>query len=232
MAERGTDEPRRRDFFDVFTSVSAFLSSVVIAGVALWVNSTYNERQQDMARSQADQNYQLGRVQTLAAFMPHLSTGGPSREAALYGITALGYPDLAVKLTQLEGSSERDVGDAIMRTAPASTAPAATRSPTQPAADRGELGWIYLGDYSSTDRRWTTSYLDFPVDASPADLVNRTLGVRERTGALNVRRGMPTDRGEFLPVTQVLQPNTRVRVLEVKPWLTTGYNWARVAPVS
>jgi len=222
---------QKRDAWDVFTSVSAFMSSVVIAGAALWVNSTYNDRQQEMARSQAAEQHQLGKIQALAAFMPHLSADNPTREAALFGIAALGYSDLALKLTQLRGPGEKDVADALMRTAPAS-APlvAAPAPPDRPAgATQEELGWVYVGDYSGVENRWTTWYLEFDPTVRPSALDGRTLAVRRQTGALNLRRGMPTDQGEFPPVTRSLAPGTRVKILEIRPWLTTSYIWARVA---
>ena len=67
----------------------------------------------------------------------------------------------------------------------------------------------------------------FPLE--PTTLVGQTLPVRSETGALNVREGMPTEQGAFPRVSRALSAGTRVRILEVRPWLTTGYQWARVS---
>lgn len=221
-------------FWDVFRTISTFLSTVVLGVVALWVNSTYNERQSIRAREAQQEQHQVGRVQALAAFMPHLSSTPETREVALFAISALGYPDLAIKLTQLrkpdEPGSGRDVADAIMRDAPAS-APLAgsTGEPPPSKTPTGDIGWVYLGDYSAEMNQWSTRYLDFPPRASPDSLPGQIYAVRAQTGALNVRVGMPTEQGEFLRIARALSPGVRVRILEVHPWLTTGYIWARVA---
>ena len=106
-------------------ALSTFLSSIVLGVVALGVNWSYNECQSIRAQEAQDQQQQLSRVQTLATFMPHLSSSKlETRKAALFGIAALGYPDLAIQVTQLHKADEpkfgRDVGDAIMREASAS----------------------------------------------------------------------------------------------------------------
>lgn len=219
---------KRRTFWDVLPALSTFLSTVVLGVVALVVNSSYSERQSIRAREAQEQQHQLNRVQTLAAFMPHLSSTQETREAALFGISLLGYPDLAIRLAQLhkpdKPQSGRDVGDTIMREASAS-APvrASTEEPvpaTQPAIK--EIGWVYLGNYSGG--KWSTQYLDF-ASAAPEKLVGQTYAT---TGPLNVRVGMPTEQGDFPRIIRALPPGERVRILELRPWLTTGYIWARV----
>lgn len=219
-----------RTFWDVLPSISTFFSSVVLGIVALVVNASYNERQSIRAADAQEQQRQLNKVQTLVAFMPHLSSNPETREVALFGISALGYPDLAIKLTQLHAAGDpqsgREVADAIMRDAPASAAAPVQPTPA-PSAAASELGWVYLGDFSG--ERWTTQYLDFPATTPPKSLVDQTYAVRAATGALNVRTGMPTDQGEFPRTTRALPAGSRLRILEVHPWLTTGYIWARVA---
>lgn len=222
-----------KTFWDVLPAISTFLSSVVLGVVALMVNASYTERQSVRAEEAQKQQRQLNQVQTLVAFMPHLSSSTPeTREAALFGISALGYTDLALKLTTLhqggDPQASRQVADAIMRDAPGSSdTTAATPQAAPGAATTRDLGWIYLGDYSAG--RWTTRYLDLAGNAAPTTLVGQTFAVRSETGALNVRVGMPTDQGEFPRISRALSPGTRVRILEVRPWLTTGYQWARVS---
>jgi hypothetical protein len=222
--------PKRRTW-DALPAISTFLSSVVLGAVALWVNSTYSERQSIRAREAQEQQQKLNRVQTLVAFMPHLSSTSETREVALFGIAALGYPDLALKLTQLRKSdtpqSGPNVADAIMRNASASVplqAPVDVSRPAKGTSD--EIGWVYLGNYSGG--QWSTQYLSFSSSTSPDSLVGQTHSVHAKTGALNVRVGMPTEQGEFLGITRTLPAGAKVRILEVHPWLTTGYIWARV----
>ena len=222
---------RGKTFWDVLPAISTFLSSVVLGIVALMVNASYSERQSLRAEEAQQQQRQLNQVQTLVAFMPHLSSSTPeTREAALFGISALGYTDLALKLTTLHQGNDpqagRQVADALMRDAPGSSEPAPTTEPAPSGAAAKNIGWVYLGDYS--DGRWTTRYLDFAPTATPASLQGRSFAVRSETGALNVRVGMPTDQGEFPRISRALAPGTSVQILEVRPWLTTGYQWARV----
>ena len=222
---------KRRTFWDVLPAISTFLSTVVLGVVALVVNSSYTERQSIRAQEAHEQQHQLNRVQTLAAFMPHLSSTQETREAALFGISLLGYPDLAIKLVQLQKTdkprSGRDVGDAIMRAASASAPVRASTEEQVPATQPAtkEIGWVYLGDYSGG--KWSTQYLDF-ASAAPDKLVGQTHAVRAAT-PLNVRVGMPTEQGDFPKIIKALPSGERVRILEVRPWLTTGYIWARVS---
>jgi len=221
-----------KSLWDVLPAISTFLSSVVLGVVALMVNASYTERQSVRAEEAQKQQRQLNQVQTLVAFMPHLSSATPeTREAALFGISALGYTDLALKLTTLHRADDpqagRQVADAIMRDAPGSPDAPAVEQQTPSAGTPSEMGWIYLGDYSAG--RWATRYLDFAGTVEPTTLVGQTLPVRSETGALNVREGMPTEQGAFPRVSRALSAGTRVRILEVRPWLTTGYQWARVS---
>lgn len=225
-------QSRKRTFWDVLPALSAFLSSVVLGVVALFVNASYNERQSLRAQEAQNQQHLLNKAQTLVAFMPHLSSTPEMREVALFGISALGYPDLAIRLTQLrrkdEPESARNVADAIMREAPASVSASATPAETVTSSKpTSEIGWVYLGNYSAGT--WSSQYLEFAKTASPDALIGQTFTVSGRTGALNVRVGMPTEQGEFLKVVKVLQPGQKVRILELHPWSSTGYMWARVA---
>ena len=170
--------------------------------------------------------HQLARVEALATFMPHLSGTSETREVALFAITTLGYSDLAVRLAQL--TADQDASDTIMRTASATIAPK-SKEIARTKTTVKELGWVYLGNYSTADKEWKTHYLGFDKFASPDSLEGEKFEVRLETGALNVRYGMPTDSGEFPAVISVLRPGANLQVLEIKPWLTTGYTWARVA---
>ena len=150
-----TNETDRRTFWDVLPAISTFLSSVVLGIVALMVNTSYAERQSNRAQKAQDQQRTLNKVQTLVAFMPHLSSSTPeTRETALFGISALGYSDLAIKLATLHQAADpragRKVADTFMRYAPGSPEPAAEPASRQAAGSVAPagIGWIYLGDYS------------------------------------------------------------------------------------
>jgi hypothetical protein len=93
--------------------------------------------------------------------------------------------------------------------------------------EEGE-GWAYLGHYVAGRNEWKTRYFDFNIDTDPQELEGKSITVRERTGALNVRAGMPTPEGAFRKVVDVLHPGTRANVHEVQEWQSTGYTWARI----
>lgn len=219
---------KKRDVWDIFGTVSLFLSSVVIGGAGLLINSSFNERESQRARELQNEQQRLAKVQTLSAFMTPLSGNKESREAALFAITALGYPELVLRLNQLR-KEDQATSDAIMRTAPASIAAQSATAIPRPMPTDKEIGWAYLGDYASPSNTWHTRYLDFGEQDKPDGLRDKTFGVRRETGSINVRYGMPTDSGEFLKVVKILKPGEKLRILEVRQWLTTGYTWARVA---
>ncbi len=225
------ENTKAKDLWDKLGSLSVFLSSVVLGIAGLYINSTFNERESERAVETQKEQQQIAKVQTLSSFMPHLAAGKEMREAALFAIAVLGYPELAVKLNSLR-NEDAATSDAIMRTAPASVASQLQEKQMRVfrmAAREEEIGWVYLGDYSSSGGSWNSRYLSFDPNARPPDLVNRIYGVRNETGAINVRRGMPSDAGEFMRVDTVLPPGSKLKVLETRQWLSTGYTWARVA---
>lgn len=217
-------------FWEGFKAISLFLSSVVLGFVALFVNSSFNERDSRRVDELERQRHSIAKVEALAVFMPHLSGGQQSREAALFGITALGYPELAIRLGGL--TDDQTASNAIMRIAPESLGSRLDLPVAEPsaAAELGD-GWVYLGDFSSAKGTWKTQYLTFTKNLKPDQLQNDTFSVRRETGALNLRKGMPTATAEFRRIIKALQPDTKVKILEVKPWLTTGFMWARIALV-
>jgi hypothetical protein len=91
-------------------------------------------------------------------------------------------------------------------------------------------GWAYLGDYRPAAQMWQTRYFEF-ADTLPVGAIapGTRLRVRVATGALNVRRGLPTDAGEFPDVIDVLREGTQVTIRELRPWLSSSYMWARIA---
>ena len=87
-------------------------------------------------------------------------------------------------------------------------------------------GWAYLGHFENG--RWVTQYFDFKDNDEPSSLVNTNQTVRKKTGALNVRRGMPDFVGRFPKVIDVLKVGSEVKIVEAKEWYTSGYMWAHV----
>jgi hypothetical protein len=89
-------------------------------------------------------------------------------------------------------------------------------------------GWAYLGTYDAKDQHWETRYFDFNLNIDPKTFVGKTLKVRNKTGALNVRNSMPNEWARFGRIIDVLKPGTEVEIKEVKAWSSTGYMWAQI----
>jgi hypothetical protein len=223
----GESENKKRDFWDKLSTFSIFLSSVVIGIAGLVINSSYNERESLRMKENAEKEHQIAKVQTLATFTPFLSGNKESKEAAVFAISILGYPELAIRISQLQQEDQK-TSDAIMRSAPQSIAPQLVAQFSPEKVLPKNTGWIYLGDYSVETGSWKTQYLNFDNREEPENLKNKSFAISRRTGAINVRAGMPTDAGEFLGIVKVLQPDLKVEVVEIKQWLTTGYTWAMV----
>jgi hypothetical protein len=94
-----------------------------------------------------------------------------------------------------------------------------------PRAIAPNEGWVYLGDYDA--KQWRSRYFDFPASATPAAVAGRTLRLSGTAPAMNVR-----DSPESFPGTgtgrDVLRTGDSVRVLEVRPWGATTFQWGRV----
>ena len=73
------------------------------------------------------------------------------------------------------------------------------------------------------EQRWQTRYFEFGNTDDPSSFPASVLTVREMTGAIYVRIGMPSLAGEFQRVQDVLKPPSQVQVRSVKEWYSTGY---------
>ena len=82
--------------------------------------------------------------------------------------------------------------------------------------------------YEETKKTWKTWYFDFGSSTDPNSLIGKTLKVREKTGSLNVREGMPTWSGQFQKVVDVLSPESETIINEIKEWSSSGYMWAQI----
>ncbi len=184
-------------------------------------------------------------MQSVEKFVPYLTTDDErKKEVALLVITTLASPEFATQFAKLNPSQgTQAAADRIMAGAAQTSqttqsvsvvvsvpqpAQQQERPPPVSAAAGTKRGWVYLGHYVASEKRWETRYFDFPVSADPASLVSSSPAVRSQTGNINVRLGMPTDSGAFPAVSEVLKPGVRVKVLSVTEWSYTGYMWAEV----
>ena len=178
-------------------------------------------------------------MQTVEKFVPYLTHEDEGKkEIALLIITTLGSPEFATQFVKLNPSKgTQAAADRIMASgaAPNETqSPAAVVSKALPPADvpgtqpSRKSGWVYLGHYDSQAKRWKTHYFNFADSAEPSTLRNTVQTVRDRTGDINVRVGMPTPTGQFPRVREVLKPNSPVKVRSIEEWYSTGYMWAEI----
>lgn len=91
------DHPK--DGWDKFSTVSTFLSGIIIGSIGIYATATYNARQLDDQALQQASELAVQRVQTVERFFPHLSSEKDNvRKAALETIAVLGDEQLAIKL--------------------------------------------------------------------------------------------------------------------------------------
>jgi len=221
---------KKKDIWDRFATLSTFLSTVVIAALGLYFTHVYNERQG--AREYQTRIYQtrILEMQTVEKFIPHLTGDEETKKVALLALTSLGSPEFAARFAKLNPSEGTEsAADVIMATAPSPVQQEVPAAVSSTEVTNKREGWAYLGHYVRGQRRWKTRYFDFTGNPVPDSLKNKTLKVWEKTGTLNVRTGMPTFSGSFPAVVDVLKPGSRVKVLEVKEWHSTGYMWARIS---
>jgi hypothetical protein len=90
--------------------------------------------------------------------------------------------------------------------------------------DRKKEGWVYIGDYEES--KWITRYYNFKLDTKPEKLLNSRLNPLYKRSP--IRSFMPSNEGSFGKVIGFLDANASVIILEVAPWSSTGYYWAKV----
>lgn len=222
------------------------VATVIIAGVGAWATSIYNARQA-----------QLQEMETVQKFFPYLVSDDPrlnamarhsikrvlrdkqlaqaliqdsvkiitEREATASPITSPSsrpvesFPQLKAKIMEpLTEKSTKSARKDMLKARPKAAKPDIKKVESE--------GWAYLGDFSNNE--WQTRYFDFPDTQDPNQLAGKTINVREQTGSLNVRLGMPTPGGEFPQIINVLRVGMTVTVKEVKNWQSTGYMWAKI----
>lgn len=219
---------KKKDIWDRLPVISTFLSTVVIAAFGSYFTYTYNERQGIRDTQTEQYKTKILEMQTIEKFIPHLTKNEKSKEYALIAITILGNPELATKFAQLSPSEGSELAtDMIMRSAPASDQ-RMLPDLFKAAGIGGKLGWAYVGHFIESKSLWNTRYFDIGPNTNPNSLKGEILTVSEKTGALNIREGMPTITGSFKPVIGVLKPRSKAKIIEVEEWLASGYIWAKI----
>lgn len=220
---------KKKDNWDRFSTLSTFLSTVVVAALGLYFTHVYNESQS--AREHQTQTYQtrILEMQTVEKFIPHLTGDEETKKVALLALTSLGSPEFATRFAKLNPSEGTEsAADVIMATASSPEQQQIPIAVSSTGATTGNEGWAYLGHYVRDTKQWKTKYFDIEDEAMPDSLASQSLKVREKTGALNVRIGMPTSDGRFLKIIEVLKPGSKALVHEIQEWHSTGYMWAKI----
>ena len=239
-------KPRKRGFLDVLSSLSGLVSGVLIAAVGTAATIMYNNRQ-----------IQISHWEALDKYRPYVMLDDPAErvfgyrvyvdlgeEKLVLDLITTRNDDVAINLvTDLaskEAQEATEVAEAPVRIAQlaadeimAKAGPVEQQRligpPPARATETGAEKWAYLGHYVARDQRWKTRYFDFGDDVPPGKLESEpSLAVREQTGALNVRSGMPTPTGRFGEVIDVLEPGSTAKIHEIRDWRSTGYMWARI----
>jgi hypothetical protein len=228
LSEFKSSRIKTRDFWDHLGTISAILVAIIGGIFTLIYSQHQNEVQKyqaEIQKSVQEQQNRILEVQVVEKFLPHLSSDNESiKKAAIIALGELGNIEIATRLAALFNSiGTRDGVDALMTS---STTNYQTQLPSgagdKPSAAKTDELWIYLGEYSMADARWIKRYLDFDNNTIPNNLINQTLKVRKETGALNVRKSCL---GE---VVDGLEPESSVKILEIKNYAGIGYMWARV----
>jgi len=220
---------KKKDIWDIFSTLSTFLSAVVIAALGLYFTNVYNERAS--AREHQTKVYQtrILEMQTVEKFIPHLTGDEERKKVALLALTSLGSPEFAARFAKLSPSEGTEsAADVIMASAGSAEQTEIPNPISSIASSTEREGWAYLGHYVATTSGWKTRYFDFEISMDPNKLVGKTLKVRKETGALNVRVGMPNPVGVFSKIIDVLNPGSEATIHEMREWHSSGYMWARI----
>ncbi len=228
LEELQSQGKRKKDAWEKFSTVSTFLSTFVIASLGLYLTSTFNEQQGIRDHQNKTQQTRILEMQTIEKFIPHLTHDEKTKEIALLALTTLGNTELATQLAQLLPSKGSDAAtDTIMRIA-ASPEQRPIQEPVKTVSKVEAEGWVYIGHFVDSETLWRTRYFEIDPNVDPESLVGKTLIVREETGSLNVRKGMPTPSGSFKPVVRALKPGSKATILKVSEWSSSGYIWAHI----
>ena len=88
-------------------------------------------------------------------------------------------------------------------------------------------GWLFLGTFDQNANNWVTHYLEEIDKLRPEELKDKSFRILKGSSS-NIRVGKPTEYGEFLPVIEALKTGKEVKILDVEPWSSSNYMWARI----
>lgn len=217
--------------------LAPIISSVILSLAATYATWTYNARQM-----------QLAQIEALDKYRSYLNSEDPTeRKFGYQAFEELGYKEFVLKLIDerldwaginisrsIESSgSTKNIKAAQTTDKLMANAASLEQKQLPPPVLTNNIrtlkeGWVYLGHFVSEKSNWKTRYLDFSVNEKPSNLVNQRLTVRKETGALNVRKGMPTFTGQFSEVQEVLAIGSSVTIIKYSEWHSSGYIWAKV----
>lgn len=236
-------ESKKKSWIDILSSLSPIISGVIIATVGTAATIWYNSKQMH-----------INHLNSLDKYRTYVISENPVERAFGYrAFVDLGEEEFVVELISANNDSaginilttitsksdlEEDNPQKQKAASAANQLMATAIMPEQrvipvpilaTGEEASEKGWAYLGHYVASEKNWKTRYFDFPDIWSPQELDAKTLVVREETGSLNVRIGMPTMTGKFLEVKDALKPGSKAHVQEIKEWYSTGYMWAKIS---
>jgi hypothetical protein len=101
FSKNSESNEKGKDLWDKISTLSTFLSSVLIAGMGLYFTHVYNTTQNEREINVKNQQNRIAEVQTLEKFMPHLLGSEESKKVAILAISSLGNTELATRLANL-----------------------------------------------------------------------------------------------------------------------------------
>ena len=156
---------RKKDWWERITPVLTIISTLTLGAAGLWFTKSYNDRQAEFAKGQAERDAQAKQhqnqvleMQAVEKFIPHLTSNDEAKKkVVILIINSLASPQTAANLAQLhESQGTQAATDVIMATAtPPSQrhAPAAVTSKVSSAkGSANKSGWVYLGHYEPEKR--------------------------------------------------------------------------------
>jgi len=245
IEELKSRKDKKKDLWERLAGIGVVLSTIgtlTLGAAGLWFTYSYNSRQVEIADRQGrvdeeDKRHQarILELQTVEKFMPHLTSGDEQKkQMALLMISTLGSPEFVTQFASISPSrGAQAAADTVMSSGKATTQrelpqSIATSTTASESTSKTKSGWVYLGHYVDSEKRWQTRYFDLGSVTDPRALDTATIAVSERTGSIYVRTGMPSLTGDLQKVIEVLKPPSKARVRSVKEWYTTGYMWAEV----
>ncbi len=221
--------------------ITRIISSILIAGVGIFVSWLYNERSLEQEKILRDsklaqekllkqQEINTSKINAIREFIPHLvSDKDNEKKTALLVLDSMGYEDFVTKFASVEQSKgSKEAGNIVMaRPESLETTPVIKISDTP---TKKELGWVYLGDWNHATKSWNSRYFDYSTTQDPESTKasDQEITVRESTGSVNIRVSPPRSFGKLGKVKGILKAGSKVNIVEIKEWFNSGYMWARV----